>query len=132
MTVPGRNTIDELMAAVPAPNADSLARLHADLVARSDRAELLDVAYRTVDSPLGPLLLAATPAGVVRVAFERLSQRGLGHEDQVLAVAKARNDLCRRLLSRKLTEILLDVLDLEGTGLEGVLLDQVLHQWSGL
>ena len=30
---------------------------------------LLDVSYRTVDSPLGALLLAATPAGLVRVAF---------------------------------------------------------------
>ena len=38
---------------------------------RADRDGLLDVAYRTVDSPLGPLLLAATPAGLVRVAFDR-------------------------------------------------------------
>ncbi len=82
MTVPGRDTIDELMSAVPAPDADSLARLHAELVARSDRAELLDVAYRTVDSPLGPLLLAATPAGVVRVAFA-----GEGHDDVLTALA---------------------------------------------
>lgn len=41
---------------------------------RLDRAAaehgLLDVAYRTVDSPLGPLLLAATEKGLVRVAFE--------------------------------------------------------------
>lgn len=29
-----------------------------------------DVAYRTVDSPVGALLLAATDAGLVRVAFE--------------------------------------------------------------
>ncbi|WP_456821007.1 methylated-DNA--[protein]-cysteine S-methyltransferase [Cellulomonas sp. URHB0016] len=29
----------------------------------------LDVAYRTVDSPVGPLLLARTPVGIVRVAF---------------------------------------------------------------
>jgi methylated-DNA-[protein]-cysteine S-methyltransferase len=30
---------------------------------------ILDIAYRVVDSPLGPLLLAATEAGLVRVAF---------------------------------------------------------------
>ena len=30
---------------------------------------LLDVAFTTVDSPLGELLLAATPTGLVRVAF---------------------------------------------------------------
>ena len=40
-------------------------------LARSAAAEgLLDVAYRTMDSPAGRLLLAATPAGVVRIAFE--------------------------------------------------------------
>jgi methylated-DNA-[protein]-cysteine S-methyltransferase len=32
-------------------------------------AGLLDVAYRTVPSPVGDLLLAATPAGLVRVAY---------------------------------------------------------------
>lgn len=32
---------------------------------------LLDIAYRTIDSPVGPLLLAATNAGLVRVAYER-------------------------------------------------------------
>lgn len=36
--------------------------------ARAD--DLLDVAYRIVESPLGRLLLAATPRGLVRVAFE--------------------------------------------------------------
>jgi methylated-DNA-[protein]-cysteine S-methyltransferase len=30
---------------------------------------LVDVAYATTDSPVGPLLLAATPAGVVRVSW---------------------------------------------------------------
>lgn len=30
---------------------------------------LVDVAYRTLDSPVGTLLLASTPAGLVRVAF---------------------------------------------------------------
>ena len=31
---------------------------------------LLDVAYTTVDSPVGTLLLAATPKGLVRVAYD--------------------------------------------------------------
>ena len=31
---------------------------------------MLDVAYRTVDSPVGTLLLAATTVGLVRVAFD--------------------------------------------------------------
>jgi methylated-DNA-[protein]-cysteine S-methyltransferase len=38
---------------------------------RAAREGLLDVAYATTDSPVGPLLLAATPAGVVRVSFAR-------------------------------------------------------------
>ncbi len=48
----------------------ALARLRARLAERADADGLLDVAYRTMDSPVGPLLLAATPAGLVRVAFE--------------------------------------------------------------
>lgn len=32
-------------------------------------AGLLDVAYATLDSPLGPLLLATTPKGLIRIAY---------------------------------------------------------------
>lgn len=46
-----------------------LDRLRGALAERADRGGDLDVAYREVDSPLGRLLLAATPAGMVRVAF---------------------------------------------------------------
>ncbi len=35
----------------------------------AERHGLLDVAYRIVDTPIGPLLLAATRDGLVRVAF---------------------------------------------------------------
>ena len=42
----------------------------ADLPRRAQAAGLLDVGYTTVDSPLGPLLLAATERGVVRLAFD--------------------------------------------------------------
>lgn len=37
------------------------------LAARADAEGLLDVAYANLDSPFGPLLLAATPRGLVRV-----------------------------------------------------------------
>lgn len=47
-----------------------LSRLRAGLAASADREGLLDVAYRVVDGPLGPLLVAATEVGVVRVAFD--------------------------------------------------------------
>lgn len=49
----------------------AMADLRARLAARADELTLLDVAYRTIDSPVGPLLLAATETGLVRVAFER-------------------------------------------------------------
>lgn len=49
----------------------TVVRLRARLVEKAEREGLLDVAYRTLDTPLGPLLLAATLAGLVRVAFAR-------------------------------------------------------------
>lgn len=51
----------------PAP--DDLIRLHARLADVATTDGLLDLAYRTVDSPVGPLLLAGTEQGLVRVAF---------------------------------------------------------------
>jgi methylated-DNA-[protein]-cysteine S-methyltransferase len=45
-------------------------RLHRQLVDAATTQRMLDVAYMTVDSPLGPLLLAATEVGVVRLAYE--------------------------------------------------------------
>src|SRR3954451_13088514 len=58
-----------LLAAPDAGETAALARLQAVLARRAADEELLDVAYRDLDSPLGRLLLAATPAGLVRVAF---------------------------------------------------------------
>jgi methylated-DNA-[protein]-cysteine S-methyltransferase len=48
---------------------DRLHRLHERLVLAADADRLLDVAYRSVDTPVGPLLLAATDVGLVRVAY---------------------------------------------------------------
>ena len=41
----------------------------ARLAAAAEAEGILDVAYRTVDTPVGPLLLAATEQGLVRVAY---------------------------------------------------------------
>ncbi len=46
-----------------------LDRLAARLARAADDAGLLDVAFTTVASPVGPLLLAATEQGLVRVAY---------------------------------------------------------------
>jgi methylated-DNA-[protein]-cysteine S-methyltransferase len=48
---------------------EDLRRLRHRLADEADAAGLLDVGYRTVDSPVGSLLVAATPLGLVRVAF---------------------------------------------------------------
>src|SRR5262249_54970569 len=47
---------------------DTLRRLRHGLGLAAEAEGLLDVAYTTVDSPVGTLLLAATPKGLVRVA----------------------------------------------------------------
>jgi methylated-DNA-[protein]-cysteine S-methyltransferase len=68
--------------------------LPADTPELSKRAEaegLLDVAYTSVDSPLGPLVVAATPKGLVRVSYSEF--RG---EDEVL------EELARRVSPRVL------------------------------
>jgi methylated-DNA-[protein]-cysteine S-methyltransferase len=62
----------------------TLERLHARLADAADAAGDLDVAYRTLDTPLGTLLLAATPAGLVRIAYPNQ-----GH-DAVLETLAAR------------------------------------------
>jgi methylated-DNA-[protein]-cysteine S-methyltransferase len=49
--------------------ADELSQLRARLAAAAQRDGILDVAYRVVDSPVGPLLVAATELGLVRVAY---------------------------------------------------------------
>jgi methylated-DNA-[protein]-cysteine S-methyltransferase len=51
--------------------------LYARLAAQADQDGLLDVAYRTLDTPVGRLLLAATPSGLVRIAYEREGHDGV-------------------------------------------------------
>ena len=67
-------TDHEVLDQLTIPDADLDAAVVVDLQSRlvraAEMAGLLDIAYRTVDSPLGPLLLVATPTGVVRVAFD--------------------------------------------------------------
>jgi methylated-DNA-[protein]-cysteine S-methyltransferase len=41
----------------------------ARLIDRAGREGLIDVAYATVDSPVGALTVAATPAGLVRISY---------------------------------------------------------------
>ena len=83
----------ELEQRLSRPMPDELDReaTMARLSERAARAGLLDVAYASLDSPLGPLLVAVTPRGLVRIAYE-----GEGGDDVVLA------ELAERLSPRVL------------------------------
>jgi methylated-DNA-[protein]-cysteine S-methyltransferase len=50
-------------------DGDEMQELRARLAVAAQLDGVLDVAYRVVDSPVGPLLIAATELGLVRVAF---------------------------------------------------------------
>ncbi|WP_104086326.1 methylated-DNA--[protein]-cysteine S-methyltransferase [Arthrobacter sp. GMC3] len=59
------------LAALTTGDADALDRLGAQFRAAAAADDLVDVAYRVIDSPVGSLLLAGTERGLVRVAFAR-------------------------------------------------------------
>lgn len=89
------DTTDEQIAAAlhrsgAALDAGTTARLCAQVAARAEERGLLDVSYRTMDSPFGSLLLAATPAGLVRVAF--------ASEDHDAVLARLARDVSPRVL----------------------------------
>ena len=82
-------------------DSDHLGRLRHRLAVAAETVGLLDVAYRTVDTPVGSLLLAATNAGLVRVAYanedhdhvlqtlsDRISPRILHHPNRLDATAR--------------------------------------------
>ena len=61
--------VSALIAAASA-GPEVVERLHRDLEEAAAREKLLDIAYTTIDTPIGSLLLAATERGLVRVAFD--------------------------------------------------------------
>ena len=63
--------VAELLARLYEPDPEALSKLRDSLVGAAAEAGVLDIAYRTVDSPVGTLLLAATDDGLIRVAFDR-------------------------------------------------------------
>jgi len=65
---PTRDPLVDALRSTPATGA--VADLDRAL-ARAEAEDLVDVAYACTDSPLGPLLVAVTPAGLVRVGFDR-------------------------------------------------------------
>lgn len=68
----------------------TLSRLRSRLAADAESSDILDVAYRTVDSPIGTLLLASTTRGLVQVAF--------GNEDQDAVLGMLADRISPRVL----------------------------------
>lgn len=67
---PGHELPAEFASVADSGN-EALVRLAEELRRAAAVDGLVDVAYRTMDSPVGALLLAGTEAGLVRVAFAR-------------------------------------------------------------
>jgi methylated-DNA-[protein]-cysteine S-methyltransferase len=63
--------IGRMFRALPTVDEEANARLRDRLIAAAERDDVLDVAYRVIDTPVGNLLLAATGQGLVRVAYAR-------------------------------------------------------------
>jgi methylated-DNA-[protein]-cysteine S-methyltransferase len=63
-----------------------------DLDSAAAAAGLLDVAYATLDSPLGTLLVAATPRGLVRIAY-------LDHDDEESVLRQLAAKISPRVLA---------------------------------
>lgn len=71
--------LEDALARGPAPvDREGSGRAARGLADQAAERGLLDVAYATVDSPLGPLLLAATPRGLIQLLYEH------GDRDELL------------------------------------------------
>jgi methylated-DNA-[protein]-cysteine S-methyltransferase len=66
----GSELVAALRATVPLPGDDALSGLRARLALDAEAQDLVDVAYRIVDSPFGSLLVAVTVDGLARLAFK--------------------------------------------------------------
>ncbi|HEY1618643.1 MAG TPA: methylated-DNA--[protein]-cysteine S-methyltransferase [Streptosporangiaceae bacterium] len=69
MMTQNETDVPDLLVGLPPISSEHLATLHDRLTTRAQEEGVLDVAYRTLDTPVGSLLLAATGKGLVRVAF---------------------------------------------------------------
>lgn len=84
------DAIEAALGRAPAPDPTSWRHARSDLVRRADAEALIDVAFERHGSPLGPLLLGATAAGLVRIGLPSED------EDDVLS------ELARRVSPRVL------------------------------
>ena len=92
--------MNELERRLSRPVPDELDRdaTMAHLREAAARTGLLDVAYGTLDSPLGTLLVAVTPRGLLRVAYKDEE----GHEGTIEREEEVLADLAERVSPRVL------------------------------
>ena len=90
MTTTSVQDLSKLRDALRAPSAEATRAAQERIAAAARDEGLLDVAYAFADSPFGPLLVAVTPRGLVRLAYPT------EHTDEVL------EDLARRVSPRVL------------------------------
>lgn len=64
------NDAAALLAPLFLTDPDALAQLRLSLIGEAAAAGMVDIAYRTLETPVGNLLLAATEQGLLRVAFD--------------------------------------------------------------
>jgi len=95
--------LGSLIAAFPGADTSYVEALRTRLATDAEREGLLDVAYRTLDSPIGPLLVALSPHGLVRVAFESEGHdAALAHlaaviSPRILRSSRRTDDVARQL-----------------------------------
>jgi methylated-DNA-[protein]-cysteine S-methyltransferase len=93
----------ERRLATPASKEIDPAEVTAELVRRADAEGLLDVAWATLDTPLGQIAVFVTPRGLVRVAYDRENFGEVAEDvaEQVsprVLVAPQRTDIVREQL----------------------------------
>jgi methylated-DNA-[protein]-cysteine S-methyltransferase len=94
--------LERRLSSPATPTVDP-ALVTAELARRADAAGLLDVAWATLDTPLGPIAVFVTARGVVRVAYDRENFGQVADEvaEQVsprVLVAPERTDVVRKQL----------------------------------
>jgi methylated-DNA-[protein]-cysteine S-methyltransferase len=73
----GPGPVEAALAGVREPDRATWERVRADLVRRAGAEGLIDVAVERHDSPLGPILLGATSAGLVRIGLPAEDEDGV-------------------------------------------------------
>ena len=103
MTDPKNTAVEKALKDAGTNHAGDLGRLNERLLARADREGLIDVAYATMDSPYGELLVAATERGVVKLSLpnytaeDALEQIAAGVSPRILESPKRLDPVRREL-----------------------------------